>query len=103
MNLDKHPAQDLDDTIHQRTRLGIMAIVCEVHEADFVTIRSTLELTAGNLSQHVSVLEAAGFVKTRKTIEGKRPRTWIRATKPGRQAYRKEISLLRALIDRTVT
>lgn len=100
MKLEGHPAQHLDDTIHQRARLGIMAIVCEVKEADFGTIRSTLELTPGNLSQHLSVLEAAGLVASRKTFEGKKPRTWIRVTPKGRRAYKAELDLLRQLLDR---
>lgn len=99
MKLEGHPAQHLDDTIHQRARLGIMAIVCEVKEADFSTIRSTLELTSGNLSQHLSVLEEAGLVSSKRTFEGKKPRTWVRATAKGRKAYHQELALLRALLD----
>ena len=100
MNLDDHPAQHLDDTVHQRSRLGIMAILSEVKEADFNTLRSTLELTSGNLSQHLSVLESAGLVKSRKTFEGERPRTWVKATAAGRKAYRAELALLREILDR---
>jgi len=95
-----HPTLDLDEVIHQRARLGIMAIVAETAQADFTTIRSTLELTAGNLSQHLVVLEDAGYIKIRKEFEGKRPRTWVKITRTGRRAYREELASMKALIAR---
>lgn len=100
MTVEDHPVRHIDDTVHQRARLGIMAIVCEADEADFQTIRSTLELTAGNLSQHLRVLEEAKLVSVRKAIQGRRPRTSVRATPKGRKAYTSEIRALKALIAR---
>ncbi len=96
----RHPAIDLDDTVHQRVRLGVMAILAEVKQADFATIRSTLEVTPGNLSQHLSILEQAGLVEIDKAVEGKRVRTWVRATAAGRSAYRSEMNALRTLVNR---
>jgi DNA-binding MarR family transcriptional regulator len=95
-----HPVNDLDDTIHQRVRLGILAVLTELRRADFNYLRRTLGLTDGNLSRHLSVLEDAGHVTIEKTFEGKRPRTWVAATKRGRAAFRAEIDALTALIDR---
>ncbi len=95
-----HPVNDLDDTIHQRVRLGILAVLNELRRADFNYLRRTLRLTDGNLSRHLSVLEDAGYVTVEKTFEGKRPRTWIAATKRGRAAFKAEIDALAALIDR---
>ena len=100
MTADRHPVQELDDVVHQRARLGVLAILCEVSEADFNTIRATLELTAGNLSQHLSTLEDRGYISQRKTFEDKRPRTWVRATAKGRKAFEREIDALRSLIAR---
>lgn len=95
-----HPVNDLDDTIHQRVRLGILAVLSELRRADFNYLRSTLGLTDGNLSRHLSVLEDAGHVTIEKTFEKKRPRTWVAATKRGRAALRSEIDALTALIAR---
>ena len=95
-----HPVNDLDDTIHQRVRLGILAVLSELRRADFNYLRTTLGLTDGNLSRHLSVLEDAGHVTIEKTFEGKRPRTWVAATKRGRAALRAEIDALTALIAR---
>jgi DNA-binding transcriptional ArsR family regulator len=36
-------------------------------------LRADLELTAGNLSQHLGVLESAGLITLEKGYSGKRP------------------------------
>ena len=95
-----HPANELDDTIHQRVRLGILAVLAESRRADFGYLRDSLELTDGNLSQHLQVLERAGYVQVTKTFEGKRPRSWVSATREGRAAFAAELAALRALLDR---
>ena len=95
---DAHPSQRLDDVVHQRVRLGILAVLAEADVADFAFLKDTLQLTDGNLSRHVQVLEEAGFVKVAKVFEGRRPRTWISATKTGRAAFASEVAALRELI-----
>ena len=96
-----HPALELNDTIHQRVRLGILAVLQETRRADFGYLREALELTDGNLSQHLGVLEEGGYVEIEKTIEGKKPRTWVSATKLGRSALAAELATLRALLKQT--
>ncbi|MDQ3569990.1 MAG: transcriptional regulator [Actinomycetota bacterium] len=95
-----HPTNELDDIVHQRVRLGILAVLTEARRADFAYLRDSLELTDGNLSRHLQVLEDAGYVKVTKAFEGKRPRTWVSATKKGRVALAAEVGALRALLDR---
>jgi Winged helix DNA-binding domain len=58
---DRHPPSGLDDTVHQRVRLGILTIAHEARRVEFSYLRDNLELTAGNLSQHLGVLESAGL------------------------------------------
>ena len=50
---------------------------------EFGFLRTALELTAGNLGQHLSVLEKAELVHIEKGYEGKRPRTWVNLTPAG--------------------
>jgi DNA-binding MarR family transcriptional regulator len=95
-----HPTTALDDVIHQRVRLGILAVLAEAQHADFNYLRETLSLTDGNLSRHLQVLEDAGYVKLRKVFEGKRPRTWVTATKLGRDAFAREVAALSELVAR---
>ncbi|MDQ3610741.1 MAG: transcriptional regulator [Actinomycetota bacterium] len=95
-----HPTSGLDDTVHQRVRLGILAVLTEGRRADFAYLRDTLELTDGNLSRHLQVLEEADLIRIDKTFEGKRPRTWLSVTEQGRGALASELAALRALIVR---
>ena len=78
-----HPANGLDDIVHQRVRLGILTIAHEARRVEFSYLRDTLELTAGNLSQHLGVLETAGLIAIEKGYAGKRARTWVTLTKAG--------------------
>lgn len=94
------PIQDLDDTVHQRVRLAILTIANESRKVEFRFLQETLGLTAGNLSQHIRILEEAGLVNVQKGTEGRRPRTWVSITKVGRAALRQEISVLKALVSR---
>lgn len=57
-----HPANGLDDIVHQRVRLGILAIAHQASQVEFGFLRTTLELTAGNLGQHLTVLEKAELI-----------------------------------------
>jgi DNA-binding MarR family transcriptional regulator len=95
-----HPSLKLDDTVHQRVRLGILAVLSEAEKADFSYLREALDLSDGNLSRHLQVLEENGLVRIEKGFEGKRPRTWVSATKRGRAALDAELGALRELISR---
>jgi DNA-binding MarR family transcriptional regulator len=92
-------ALKLDDTVHQRIRLGIVAVLSEASRADFAFLRDSLDLTDGT-SRHITVLAEAGLVKVTKGFEGKRPRTWVQATRRGRAALDAEMTALRELIAR---
>ena len=98
-----HPSQQLDDIIHQRVRLGILAVLTEADQADFRYLKETLDLTDGNLSRHLRILEDAGFVRLRKGYEGRRPRTWVNATSHGRRALADHLEALQSLIDQVGT
>ncbi|HEX9065191.1 MAG TPA: transcriptional regulator [Streptosporangiaceae bacterium] len=95
-----YPTNGLNDTVHQRHRLGILTIAAEAKSADFGYLRDALDLTAGNLSRHLTVLEEAGLIQVWKGYEGKRPRTWVRITGDGRAALAAEIAALTELVRR---
>jgi DNA-binding MarR family transcriptional regulator len=94
-----HPANGLDDVVHQRVRLGIMAIAHQARQVEFGFLRTTLQLTAGNLGQHLTVLEKAELIQIEKGYEGKRPRTWVTLTAAGRAALYAEVAHLKQLIQ----
>ena len=93
-----HPTAGLNETVHQRHRLGILTVAAESKQVDFGYLKKTLDLTAGNLSRHIGILEEAGMVKVEKGYEGKRPRTWVSITTEGRQALAEELAVLKALV-----
>ncbi len=95
-----HPTNGLDETVHQRYRLGILTITAEAESADFGYLRDALGLTPGNLSRHLTVLEEAGLIKVDKGYEGKRPRTWVSITSDGRAALAAELAALTELLRR---
>jgi DNA-binding MarR family transcriptional regulator len=94
-----HPTNGLDDTVHQRVRLGILTIAHEARRVEFSYLRNNLELTAGNLSQHLGVLEGAGLITIEKGYTGKRACTWVALTKAGQAALAREIGQLKLLIS----
>ena len=95
-----HPTNGIDETVHQRHRLGILTITAEAQRAEFGYLREALGLTAGNLSKHLTVLEQAGMIEVDKGYAGRRPRTWVRITAPGRAALAAELAALTELLRR---
>jgi DNA-binding MarR family transcriptional regulator len=95
-----HPTSGLDDTVHQRARLGILTILDESGRADFAYLKTVLGLTDGNLGRHLEVLGSQDLVTLEKVFEGRRPRTWVSITPAGRRALAAEIAALRALVRR---
>lgn len=88
----------LDDVIHGRARLGIMAFLSTAGEGDFVALREALKLSDGNLSTHVAKLEEAGYVRVAKRFAGKKPQTSVALTPSGRKAYVAYLDQLRQLL-----
>jgi DNA-binding MarR family transcriptional regulator len=64
-----------------------LAILWAAESADFLYLMNTINLTQGNLSSHLSRLEASGYVEIEKTFEGKMPRTICRLSESGRTAF----------------
>lgn len=95
-----YPSRGLDEVIHQKNRLGILAVLAEADYADFAYLKEVLDLTDGNLSRHLQVLEEAGLVIIQKDFQGKRPHTRVRSTRRGRKALNEHLKAMQDLIDR---
>lgn len=95
-----HPTSGLNDVVHQKARLGILAVLTETERADFTYLKSMLDLTDGNLGRHIEVLAGSGLVHVEKGYAGRRPRTWVTITRAGRQALAEEMSAIRELLRR---
>ena len=90
---------DIDDVIHGRLRLGIMAYLSSVSPAIFGELRDKVQATDGNLSTHLRKLEDAGYVRQEKSFVGKRPQTRIFLTDQGREAWLAWIQRMQGLIN----
>jgi DNA-binding MarR family transcriptional regulator len=79
---------DIDRLVHAPARLMILTILYVVESADFLFLMRQTGLTRGNLSSHLSKLDVAGYVDIKKEFVGKIPRTLLRLTDKGREAFK---------------
>lgn len=91
-------AGDLDEVIHGKLRLGVMAYLCGVKDASFAELKEKTGATDGNLSAQMRKLEEAGYVGIEKTFVGRKPHTRASLTKAGRSAWTGYLAQLEALI-----
>ena len=77
----------IDEVIHGRLRLGVMAFLASAGEADFNTLKARLSATDGKLSVHLRKLEEAGYVAIAKRFVAKKPLTTVTLTEAGREAF----------------
>jgi DNA-binding transcriptional ArsR family regulator len=88
----------IDRVIHEPARLAILSVLRAFETADFLFLLKQTELSRGNLSSHLSKLEAAGYVDITKEFVAKVPRTLIRLTDSGRRA----VATYRARMNRVL-
>jgi DNA-binding MarR family transcriptional regulator len=88
----------IDDVIHGRMRLGIMAYLANAEVADFNELKAILQATQGNLSIHLRKLEEADYVAIDKSFLDRKPLTRIRMTPKGRKAFADYLSALGKLV-----
>jgi DNA-binding MarR family transcriptional regulator len=89
----------IDDVIHGRMRLGIMAYLANAEVADFNQLKAALEATQGNLSIHLRKLEEAGYIAIEKSFLGRKPLTRARLTEAGRRAFTAYLDAIARLLD----
>ena len=88
----------IDDVIHGRMRLGIMAYLADTGAADFNELKALLQATQGNLSVHLRKLEESGYIAIEKSFLNRKPLTRARITDRGRQAFAAYLEALGKLI-----
>lgn len=94
------PPDELDELIHERVRLGIMSALAAGGELPFTELRDLLKVTDGNLSVHARVLEKAGYLAIEKSFVDRRPRTSLKLSAKGREAFRRYVETLEALVKK---
>lgn len=98
--VERQPESGLREVVHQRVRLGVLAVLERQGPCTFSQLRDALGQSDGALSRHLGVLEDHGFIATEKVFENRRPRTWVSLTAAGAEAFGEEQELLGKLLDR---
>jgi DNA-binding MarR family transcriptional regulator len=75
----------LDRLIHEPARLAILTVLSSVDDADFLFLQRATGLTKGNLSSHLTKLEAADLIAIDKRFIGRKPNTSVALTPSGRE------------------
>jgi DNA-binding MarR family transcriptional regulator len=91
--------EGIDEVIHGRVRLGVMAYLSGAGSADFNTLKARLPATDGNLSAHLRKLEDAGFVKVEKAFVNRKPLTTLTLTDNGRKAFAAYLEAISKLVE----
>jgi DNA-binding transcriptional ArsR family regulator len=84
----------LDPVIHSQVRLAVLSILASAAEADFNFLKSATGATDGNLSTHLAKLEEAGYIRIKKSFQGKKPLTKCLLTERGRAALSRYVEAL---------
>lgn len=89
---------DFNRLVHQPTRLRIFTYLYANGETSFSDLQDALEITEGNLSNHLQKIETAGCITVEKTFVDRTPRTTYRLTDEGRTTFEDHIQTLETLI-----
>ena len=84
----------LDPVIHSQVRLAVLSILASAAEADFNFLKSATGATDGNLSTHLAKLEETGYIRIKKSFQGKKPLTKCLLTERGRAALSRYVEAL---------
>jgi DNA-binding MarR family transcriptional regulator len=97
--MDEFDIETIDEVIHGRVRLGIMAYLSGAGSADFNGLKARLQATDGNLSAHLRKLEGAGYVTIDKSFVDRKPLTRVSLTDVGRKAFTQYLDAMGRLVE----
>jgi DNA-binding HxlR family transcriptional regulator len=97
--MDGFDIDKIDEVIHGRIRLGIMAYLSGVGTAEFNELKAKLQATDGNLSAHLRKLEDAAYVAVDKAFVNRKPLTRVSLTDAGRKAFTAYLDAIGALVQ----
>ena len=95
----RYAYEGLDRVLHEKARLGILtSLAAKADGLLFTDLKGLCNLTDGNLSRHLTVLQEAGVVEIHKGYKGRRPQTLCRLTEAGRKRYLDYIAVLESVL-----
>lgn len=93
--------KDFHRLLNDRVRLGILSSLAVTQTLAFSELKKLLDTTDGNLSVHARKLEDAGYLSCDKSFEGRIPKTSYAITTQGKQALKRYLKHMEALIRAT--
>lgn len=94
----KIAVEGLHKAFESRIRLGIMSALLVNDILDFNSLKELLDITDGNLANHIKALEKEEFIGIEKSFVGKKPNTRYYITKEGRNAFNEHLKALENII-----
>ena len=91
--------EKLNKAFENKVRLSIMSALMVNRSMDFNTLKNLLDVTDGNLSSNMAVLEKLGYVEIKKTFIKRKSNTSYMLTDDGQKAFSNHIDALEALIN----
>ena len=88
-----------DPLLHQGIRSKLVSLLISNEEMPFKALKEALGVTDGNLSSHLAKLEKEKYISIEKTFEGKRPKTVVKITPTGIEAFESYIEALKLFIE----
>ena len=93
----------LERVLHEKARLGILSsLLANPKGLLFSELKELCQLTDGNLSRHMQVLQEAGLIEVWKGRHSRRPQTLVRLTADGRERFLQYINLLEQIVCQTL-
>lgn len=75
-----------------------MSVLVSNNVYDFNSMKELLGITDGNLASHIKALEKEKFITVNKSFVDRKPNTRYKTTEKGRNAFRKHLEALEAVI-----
>jgi DNA-binding MarR family transcriptional regulator len=94
----KNPFDNLDKILEHRIRLQIMSVLVANDIYDFNSLKEVLGVTDGNLASHMKALEKEKYISVSKSFVDRKPNTKYKASEKGRNAFRKHLDALEAVV-----
>jgi len=93
-----NPFGKLDKVLEHSVRLQILSILVVNEAYNFNSLKEVLSLSDGSLATHIKALEREKYILIQKSFIDRKPNTKYRISEKGRQAFKKHIDALEAII-----
>ncbi len=100
-NKHENPYNALKRIFHEPNRMAIISALCSTSNGlTFRVLKEQCELTDGNLSRHLKVLEEAGVLMIEKKFVGAKPQTRALLTDKGRESFVEYLQVLEEVLKK---